>query len=463
MDLLLTHGFFLGEDAKELRVMKPYPPLGLLYLSSHLRARGFDVELYDSTFGTREELLRLLRAGPPAVLGIGVNLLTRHAALDIVAAARAAGWCVVVGGPEPANYAAEYLDAGAHVVVDGEGEVTMEELLPQLRARNFSGFNFSGLDQVPGIFFRDAAGALVRTAPRPLIADLDAQPWPDRERVDIPRYLQAWRERHGTGSVSVITARGCPYHCRWCSHSVFGKTHRRRSPAGVANEVEWVLDRYSPDMLWMADDVFTIHHGWLFEYARELRRRGLRIPFECITRADRMNPRVVDTLADMGCFRVWIGSESGSQRVLDRMERGVTVGQVRNAVELCRHAGIQTGMFLMWGYEGEDANDIQLTIDHVKACLPDTFLTTVSYPIKGTPYYEEAASRLVAIDGWSRSSDRDVRIRGRHSRRYYEFADQLLKGEVELVRTPAAERAALVARIESARAGLSAAAAETEA
>ena len=458
MDLLLTHGFFLGEDAKEARVMKPYPPLGLLYLSSHLRAGGFAVELYDSTFGEREELLRMLRAGPPAVLGIGVNLLTRGAALAIIGAARAAGWYVVAGGPEPANYAAEYLDAGAHVVVDGEGEVTLQELLPRLLERDLS-----SLDQVRGIFYRDPCGAVVRTAPRPLIADLDGQPWPDRERIDIPRYLRTWRERHGTGSISVITARGCPYHCRWCSHSVFGKTYRRRSPSRVADEVEWLIGRYSPDMLWMADDVFTIHHGWLFDYAGELRRRRLRVPFECITRADRVNPRVAGTLAEMGCLRVWIGSESGSQRVLDRMERGVTVGQVQAAVEQCRASGIQTGMFLMWGYDGEEMDDIRLTIEHVKACRPDTFLTTVSYPIKGTPYYEETASRLVGINGWSGSTDRDVRIRGRHSRRYYDFADQWLRSEVEMARMAPAERGALAARVEAARAGLREAEAETEA
>jgi radical SAM superfamily enzyme YgiQ (UPF0313 family) len=458
MDLLLTHAFFLGEDPKEQRVMKPYPPLGLLYLSSHLRARGLDVELYDSTFGSRAELYGILAAGAPGVLGIGVNLLTRAAAVAIIAAARSAGWCVVAGGPEPANYPAQYLEAGAHVVVDGEGEITLEELLPLLGARNFA-----GLEAIPGIFFRNSSGAVVRTSARPLIPDLDAQPWPDRERIDIPRYLRSWRERHGAGSVSVITARGCPYHCRWCSHSVFGKTHRRRSPRRVADEVEWILGRYSPDMLWMADDVFTIHHGWLFEYAAELQRRGVRIPFECITRADRMNPRVVETLAAMGCFRVWIGAESGSQRILDRMERGVTVAQVHAAVDLCRRGGIQTGMFLMWGYEGEELADIEQTVDLVKGCNPDTFLTTVSYPIKGTPYYDETASRLVSIENWARSTDRDVSIRGRHSRRYYEFADQLLKSEAELQRTAPADRAALLARIDSARLGLSAAAMETEA
>jgi radical SAM superfamily enzyme YgiQ (UPF0313 family) len=198
----------------------------------------------------------------------------------------------------------------------------------------------------------------------------------------------------------------------------------------VVDEVEWIRNRYAPEMLWIADDVFTIHHGWMLEYAAEMKRRGLRIPFECITRADRLNARMAETLAELGCFRVWIGSESGSQRILDAMERGVTVEQVRQAVALCRTHGIQTGMFLMFGYDGEELSDIEATVEHVKACVPDVFLTTVSYPIKGTPYFDAVAPRLVSLRDWAHSGDRELKIAGRHSRRYYQFADQLLKSEV---------------------------------
>src|SRR5579859_1762292 len=238
MDLLLTHGYFLYEDPKELQIMKPYAPLGILYLSSHLRAKGFDVEVYDSTFGSREELFRILACGPPSILGIGGNLMTRRTVLDILSAAKAAGWKVILGGPEPASYAAEYLDAGADVIVEGEAERTVEELLPALR----SGSIERVIERIRGIVYRLPDGSLARTPARELIPDLDSQPWPDRERVDIPQYLDAWRGRHGSGSVSVITARGCPYHCTWCSHSTFGKTHRRRSPAGVVDEVAWILN-----------------------------------------------------------------------------------------------------------------------------------------------------------------------------------------------------------------------------
>ncbi len=446
MDLLLTHGYFLAEDPKEREIMRPYAPLGLLYLSSYLRARGFGVEIYDSTFGSRAELFRLLESGRPAVVGIYGNLMTRANVLAIARAARECGCRVVLGGPEPANYPDEYLGAGADAIVSGEGEIPLEALLRAFVARE-------DLAHVPGIQYRAGDGSVARTEPAPLIPDLDAQPWPDRERIDMERYLSAWRARHGRGSVSVITARGCPYHCRWCSHSTYGKTHRRRSPAGVAEEVAWIAERYQPEMLWMADDVFTIHPGWIVSYVSEMRRRGLRIPFECITRADRMSERMAEALASLGCFRVWIGSESGSQRILDAMERGVRVEQVRTAVRLLREHGIETGMFLMWGYEGEDLSDIEATVEHVKECRPDVFLTTVSYPIKGTPYHDEVNGRLVRIGDWAATTDRDIRIRGRHSRRFYQFADQLLKSE-------AAGRAA---EADAARRGLQEAFAEVEA
>lgn len=420
MDLLLTHGYFLAEDPKERQIMRPYAPLGILYLSSYLRGQGLAVEIFDSTFRTREELFRILETETPATLGIYANLMTRSSALGIAEHAKACGWRVIFGGPEPANYPEQYLNAGADAVVSGEGELAMEALL-----------RGTPIEQIAGVWYRDPSGHAVSTGPARQLEHLDDQPWPDRERIDIEQYLRAWREHHGAGSVSVITARGCPYHCRWCSHSTFGKTHRRRSPIGVVDEVEWILGRYQPDMLWLADDVFTIHHGWLDRYTAEMQRRGLRIPFECITRADRLTPRVAAQLAELGCSRVWIGSESGSQRILDAMQRGVTIAQVRAAVGWLKQEGIQTGMFFMWGYEGEDISDIEATREHLQACRPDVFLTTVSYPIKGTPYYDEVAPKLVTLGAWSATTDRDVRIRGRHSRRFYQMADQLLRSADE--------------------------------
>ncbi|HEX5413020.1 MAG TPA: radical SAM protein [Terriglobia bacterium] len=465
MDLLLTHGYFLEEDAKEQAIMKPYVPLGILYLASHLRSRNFDVQVFDTTFASRNDLLAILQSGEPSVLGVYANLMTRPSVVRILQAAKEAGWKTIVGGPEPASYIDEYLAAGADVVVIGEGEITLEELVPILRSGSFH-----LLDGVTGIAFRGDDGRVHRTPPRAQIRNIDVQPWPSRESVEIERYLKTWRENHGTGSVSLITARGCPYECQWCSHAVYGRTHRRRKPASVVDELEWILGRYSPDMIWMADDVFTIHHGWLFQYAVEMKRRGLRIPFECISRADRLNPQIVELLSDLGCFRIWIGSESGSQRILDAMRRGVSVEQVQSAVQLCKANGIATGMFLMWGYEGEELIDIEATIDHVKRSDPDVFLTTVAYPIRGTPYFEKVADRVTALRAWAEGSDRDFRIRGRHSHRFYQSVNQLLRAEVEVQRMSGAdafgapsELLALRQQIEEARREMKTSFAEVEA
>jgi anaerobic magnesium-protoporphyrin IX monomethyl ester cyclase len=431
VDLLLAHGYFLSLDAAEQRVMRPHPPLGLLYLSSHLKRAGIRVGIFDGTFRTIEDFSDALDRHRPPIVGIAVNLMTKRNALRMIAVARRRGAKVIIGGPDPPHHAASYLDAGADVVVIGEGEQTLEELVGVLKSSKASAGQAGDaeLAKMSGIVFRAADGSIVRTPARPLLPDLDAQPYPDRDAIDLPAYLNAWRERHGVGTVSLITARGCPYTCTWCSRSVFGETHRRRSVTNVADEVEAIVDRYHPERLWYADDVFAIHRSWTIAYATELERRKLRLPFECISRAERIDDDVAAALASLGCFRVWIGSESGSQRILDAMKRKVSVAQVHDAAARLRRHGIEVGMFIMLGYDGERMEDLQATVDHLKVTSPDVFLTTVSYPIKGTPYYEQVADRL-APQSWSDGTDRDLVVRGRPVRTYYDFARRWMTAEV---------------------------------
>jgi radical SAM superfamily enzyme YgiQ (UPF0313 family) len=426
LDLLLTHGYFLEEDAQERKIMRPYPPLGLLYVASHLKARGFAVAVFDSTFSSFDELRALLLRERPPVVGIYCNLMTKGNVLRLMAECRKVGAAVVLGGPEPPYHAAEYLERGADAVVVGEGEKTLEELLPRLRARPGS----RDWQAVSGLVYRDEAGQTIKSPPRPLIADLDAQPWPDREAIDVSRYLAAWRSRHGAGSVSITTARGCPYTCAWCSRSVFGETHRRRSVVSVADEAAWIAERYRPESLWYVDDVFTIHKGWTLAFADEMSRRGLRLPFECISRAERIDDDVAVALARLGCSRVWIGSESGSQRILDAMDRRMTVEQVRAATARLQSRGIEVGLFIMLGYDGEQEADLEATVAHLKATRADAFLTTVAYPIKGTPYYETAGARIRTEKSWDDRSDRDLRVEGQRSSLYYRLVRHWMTGEV---------------------------------
>lgn len=449
-DVLLTHGYFLEEDEKEHQIMRPYPPLGLMYLSSFLKREGMAVDVHDSTLGTRAALFDRLAGGPPAILGISTNLMTRAAVIDIARKGREHGWRVVLGGPEAANYPAEYLAHGADVVAIGEGEQTLRELVPAIASRGVH-----RLHDVAGIVFLDDAGEAVVTPPRAHVADLDTLPWPDREAVDVTAYMDIWRRHHGAGSVTLITARGCPYRCNWCSHAVFGHTHRRRRPEACADELEYIHATYAPDQIWYADDVFTISHRWLFEYDAELKRRGLRIPFETISRADRMmREDVFAALASLGCYRVWIGAESGSQRLLDAMERGVTREQIVWASRAARRHGIQVGMFLMWGYDGETIGDIEQTIDLVKQAAPDVYFTTVSYPIRGTGYFDRVAPHVTLPVPWAAASDRDHVVGNRPGRDYYRSVDRWVKHEVAAARAEPADpasAASLRAEAEAAR------------
>ena len=347
--------------------MKPYAPLGILYLAAYLEQRGTTVEVFDTTFSTRAALERRLTDAPPDVVGIYTNLMTKIGVLETVRFIRSqpslAGVTVVLGGPEITHHVDKFLEHGADVVVIGEGEETTHALVSAWSAGGPS----AALGEIPGVAFRDERGQVVRTPPRPLLPSLDDLPMPKREAVDLQPYLDAWRARHGTNAISVSTMRGCPYSCRWCSRAVYGDSYRRRSPRLVADEIQQIVDRYHPDSLWFVDDVFTINHKWLEGLTLELEQRGLRVPYECITRADRLNEKAVSLLRRSGCFRVWIGAESGSQKILDAMDRRVTVTQVREMIQLSKKHGIETGTFIMLGYPGETEADIEATIEHLKS------------------------------------------------------------------------------------------------
>lgn len=423
VEVLLSHGYFLGLDPVESQVMRPYPPLGLLYLSAWLKKEGVAVEVFDATFSSPEKLLERIRASRPRRLGLYANLMTRARVVTLIAASREMGIPVMVGGPDPSGNADEYLRHGASVVVRGEGEITLAELLSK----------WTETDPPLGV-----AGTSVRRgeeiihAPdRALVPSLDGHPWPDREAVALNPYLEAWRRHHGYGSISVITARGCPYTCRWCSRAVYGESHRRRAVDDVVEEMAFIKSRYAPERIWFVDDVFTIHRGWTLEFAAKMRARGLRIPFECITRAERVDEAVAAALADLGCFRVWIGSESGSNRILEAMDRRVTTEQVQEATRLLRNQRVEVGFFIMVGYEGEEDRDLVATVEHIRRSAPDVVLTTTSYPIHGTDYANDLGPRARQERSWAVASDRETVVSGRNSSRYYDAARSWIENDAE--------------------------------
>lgn len=431
MKILLTHGYFLEEDEKEKAIMRPYVPLGILYISAYLEQHGYDNEVFDSTFSSFAALSEKLLKDRPQAVGIYTNLMTKINVLRIIRFIRQqkalSSTKIILGGPEVRNHLQNFLQHGADYIVLGEGEETMLELV-----RYLDGTNENEFSSLAGIAYLDNDRKVVQHPERTKIRDLDLLPFPNREKVNLQLYLDAWKKHHGTSAMSVNTMRGCPYSCKWCSRAVYGQSYRRRSPANVAEEMAWIQQHYAVDSIWFVDDVFTISHKWLAEFRNAVKAKQLSLRYECITRADRMNEEVILNLKESGCFRVWIGAESGSQKVIDLMDRRVEVQQVRDMIRLARHHGLQAGTFIMVGYPGETKEDIYETVRHLKTSNPDLFTITIAYPIKGTPLYGEVEDRFLTKLQWESSTDRDIDFRRTYNRAFYHHAIDMINSEVQL-------------------------------
>ncbi len=421
MRILLTHGYFLQEDEKEKLIMKPYVPLGILYISAFLEQQGFDNEVFDSTFSDKQTFFKYLDEFKPEIIGLYTNLMTKLNVLQIISHIKThhPKTIIVLGGPEVRASAEKFLLRGADIIVIGEGEITMLDVVQHFSQQKQA----SDLLLVPGIALIHE-GHYVQTSERSKIADVNTLPFPNRKKVNLDLYLETWTKHHGKNAISVNTMRGCPYSCKWCSRAVYGASYRRRSPELVAEELQQIYKSYSPDSIWFVDDVFTIHHRWLSEFNEALKQKNLNISYECITRADRLNEDVIKTLKESGCFRVWIGAESGSQKVIDLMDRRVKVEQVRDMIQLASKHGIETGTFIMLGYPGETETDIKETIHHLKTSAPDHFTITVAYPIAGTELYQEIEPIKINNVEWHSSTDREIDFKRTYSRKYYNHAVQ---------------------------------------
>ena len=429
MKIVLTHGYFLNEDPAELRIMKPYPPLGILYISSYLNEKGIENKIFDTTFSSKDNLKKFLIDEKPDFVAIYVNLMTKLNVLDIIRFIKSTDELfstkIILGGPEVRHNATDFLQYGADYVVIGEGEETTYELITYL-----SQSGNKDLNQVLSIGYIKENGEIFFTSERTLIKNIDELPFPNRVGINIKEYQDAWKKKHNQDAVSISTMRGCPYTCKWCSRAVYGLTYRRRSPEKVVEEMKLIKESYNPDSIWFVDDVFTISHKWLFEFNKQLKKNSLKINYECITRADRMNEEVVSVMKDSGCYRVWIGAESGSQKIIDAMDRRVKVDQVREMIQLTKKYAIEAGTFIMLGYPGETEKDIEETIKHLKQSNPDQFTITVAYPIKGTEFYQEIEANQTEVFNWDGNTDRDRNYKRTYPRKYYNFAVRHVVNEV---------------------------------
>ena len=440
IDILLVNPLFLRNDPVEQRIMTPYFPLGLLYLAATLRQAGYSVDIYDGMFEQdAAHLNAALDRLAPAIVGISALSTVRESALELAALAHARGCRVLLGGADPTTRPESYLEhcVGDEQVVDlvviGEGEETLLELMPALTGRPEA----LPLDAIRGLAYRDAQGRPLRTAPRPLSKALDHIPFPARDMIDLEAYRRAWSARHGYWSLSVITSRGCPYTCAWCQKGVFGKSFRVRSPQSVALEIRQIKDRYHPDQLRIVDDVMGIDRRWVKSWRDAMIEQDAVIPFECLSRVDLIDRELLGWLKEAGCVRISLGAESGSQQVLDAMSKGTRVSELYDAARLCHELGIEVYFYIMVGYPGESWADIQATARLLRETVPDEFSSTIAYPLPGTPFYDQVQDRLIQAADWRHTAENRLLYRGQHSTRFYRWVQRWLRKEWQAARLEA--------------------------
>lgn len=408
-DILLGQAYYLRFDAKLWRAQQPYPPLGTLYAASYLRERGRSVALFDAMLAAAVsdwgDALDRERPRLAVIYEDSFNYLSkmcllrmREAAFEMIDLATRRNCPVIVSGSDATDHPDLYLARGAAAVILGEGEVTLADLADRLLA----GAPIAG---VPGIAHLDAAGTVQKSAARPFIRSLDDLPFPAWDLVDVDRYRATWRAHHGYHSMNLATTRGCPYHCNWCAKPIYGQRYAVRSAKSVVDEMVWLTHHFAPDHFWIVDDVFGLKPGWVEQFADLVREQRVRTPFRCLMRADQVTAAVGVALAQAGCRMLWMGAESGSQKILDAMEKGLRVDDIRAASRHLRAAGIDVGFFLQFGYPGETWADIEATLQLVRELKPTDVGVSVSYPLPGTGFFDRVRQELGHKQNWIDSND----------------------------------------------------------
>jgi anaerobic magnesium-protoporphyrin IX monomethyl ester cyclase len=460
-EVLIGQAYSLHLDPKMEAAGQPYAPLGSLAAAAVLRERGHEVAFHDAMIArSRAEWTAALERHRPRVAVLyedSFNYLAkmcllrmREEARALITAARARGAAVLVAGPDATDRPDLYLDAGARAVVAGEGEVTLAEAVDALRDERTSLADVAGL-VLPGAGRSASPGTPHRTAPRPALRDLDALPRPAWDLVDVEAYRRRWTARHGYFSMNAVTSRGCPYPCNWCARPIHGRRYAVCSPVRAAEDLRWLKAAYGPDHIAFSDDIFGLAPGWTAAFAEAVAQRGARVPFKCLSRPDLVDDEIARDLARAGCRTVWIGAESGSQKILDAMEKGTTVDEIRAAARRLRAHGIEVGFFLQFGYPGEGLAEIEATRALVRECRPDDIGISVSYPLPGTPFHEAVRVGLGPRANWIDSDDLAMVYAGPFPTDFYRALHRVVHQEHRLHRHRGWRRWAAAARLPWAR------------
>jgi anaerobic magnesium-protoporphyrin IX monomethyl ester cyclase len=423
MRVLFTHSYFLKFDPKQFQAGTPYPPLATLYAAALLRENNFEVKVHDIQFAASpNEIKSSLEQFRPDVFVIyddGFNYLTkmcltnmREAAFEMQKIAKQQNCTVVTSSSDSTDHYKEYLKNGADYIIKGEGEITLLELVNALA-------NKGSAEKISGLIYSHGDEVVINEK-RIVTKELDALPLPAWDLIDLKVYEDTWRNRHGYFSLNLVSTRGCPYKCNWCAKPIYGNRYNSHSPAAIINQLKELKAKTSFDHIWFADDIFGLKPGWLKMFADLKEKEKLQFTYKIQSRADLLlEEDNIKDLARSGCETVWLGAESGSQKILDAMDKGTLVEQIYEATRLLKQYKIKPAFFLQFGYPGETIEDIRKTIDMVNDLLPYDIGISVSYPLPGTPFYERVKNELVTKSNWTDSDDLQLMFKNEFSPQFY--------------------------------------------
>ncbi|HWK04831.1 MAG TPA: radical SAM protein [Puia sp.] len=432
--ILFSHSYFLRFDPKQWATGQPYPPLATIGAAALLREKGYDVALFDTMFvEDPNEVMYSLEVNRPdffVVYDDGFNYLTkmcltnmREAAFRMIRLAKDRGCTVVVSSSDSTDHYEEYLGQGADFVLLGEGEQTLLDLVTAIRDTHQQDAVSSGK---PADFsaIRGLAYLLnrlpLKTPARMVMKDLDALPLPAWDLVKMDDYRNTWLKHNGYFSLNISTTRGCPFKCNWCAKPIYGNRYHARSPRHVVKELRMLKETYAFDHIWFCDDIFGLRPGWVKEFADIVEQEGLRFRFKIQSRADLLlQENYVRALARAGCDNSWMGAESGSQKILDAMDKGTSVEQIYQSTRLLREYGIKPSFFIQFGYPGENKEDIRMTIRMINELLPDSLGVSVSYPLPGTVFHERVKADLKEKANWTDSDELQLLFRNTYPPAFY--------------------------------------------
>jgi len=435
VEVLLTHSYHLYYDRKQAERQQPYPPLGTMYAAALARKAGFSVALFDTMIDDPdagfEHALEQYRPKVVVICEDSFNFLSkmclsrmREVSFKMRELAARSGIPTLVHGSDSSDQVRTYLNEGFHAVLLGECEDSLLELL-QAMLRDGQ----AGSWKIPGLAYL-SDGAVVYTASRSRSTDLDRYPFPARDMISVDRYSEIWKTHHGRSSTNLVASRGCPFRCNWCAKPIYGNKFLLRSADSVAEEMSILKHEYGVEHLWFADDIFALNRHWVSEFADAVEERDAALPFKIQSRADLMSNETVAALKRAGCEEVWMGAESGSQSILDAMDKGLTVASIETARQRLGDAGIRAGFFLQFGYPGETLKEIEETIGLVRRCRPDDIGVSVSYPLPGTVFYQRVQEQLGEKRNWIDSQDLSVMFRAAYTDEFYRSLRNALHYEV---------------------------------